>query len=192
MKLQNLKEKIDADNEAFDNMTNEEKRVVIAQDCLDRIDIGQIKPRKSRFLCTVYGGHFNNSSIADNSVKDVINNNNDFECRACAKGSLFLSYVGRVNKVNFGDIRDDNEVYDADHQKLLEIFSLRQLALIEYFFEGRQYIHVDEDGKDIHFSREDDINVTALRNRLENDGRSILYYICNNIIKNEGTFILQP
>ncbi len=185
--LKALAKKIELENAAFEKMTQAEKRVVIAKDCLARIEIKQIVPNFQRF-CRI-----NSLYDAENiSIKETINTVNKEICTACAKGSLFMSYVGRVNNYQFSEIDGGNGVDDSEHVKLLELFSLEQLALIETVFEGDQYIHKDETHEYIRLDFE---KIKAFRiehNNVFEESKStqLLIAICENMIANNGTFIL--
>lgn len=101
-----------------------------------------------------------------------------------------MSYVGRVNKINYEDMSfpvHQNNITSSEHSKLLKIFSLRQLALIELVFEGRQFIDTDIKGGYLNFDRE---KVRNFRKPYHEDDNELLIAICNNIIKNKGTFKL--
>lgn len=186
-KLSELRNQIETDNEKFNAMTPAEKRVVIAQDCLIRLDIGQIRPSMSVFV--------NRVSLLESievetdskcySLKQYLNNQMP-TCVACAKGSLFLSYVGRVNDVTFGELSGGNSLQDRNHTKLLEIFSVEQLAAIECAFEGMQYIETDLIGNRIRLE-----NIDGLYDFRDNfnNSRERMIGICKNIIENNGTFV---
>lgn len=200
MKLQDLREKIEAENDLFNNMTPAEKRVVVAQDCLVRIHMNQISIKSGTFLCGIDGNPFyHTENLSDKSIRDEINSDETFSCRACAKGSLFMSYVGRVNEVIFAEVKDNNSINDDDHKKLLEIFSAEQLALIEMVFEGRQFIHHTKNkrnelgafikGDEITFSYEIKDKIDEIRKN-NSTAEQRIEYICNNIIENKGDFIL--
>jgi hypothetical protein len=103
-------------------------------------------------------------------------------CEVCAKGGLFASYIGRVN--NFSNECLGNEEDNEAHKKLLEVFTLRQLAIIEYAFEGSQYINSVSIPNDMQKKLEGFYD----ENFGDDDQR--LIKICENIIKNKGTFKL--
>lgn len=212
--VESLAKKIERENKKFDLATDAEKRVMIAKDCLARIELGQIEPNGSRFCKLI--NHKGNENI-----KNKLEITNDVVCQACAKGSLFMSYIGRVN--NYNTYRDDiidNSEHNREHSKLFEIFSPEQLTLIEYAFEGTQYIFENK----IHFDKETFEKIVNLRlsvakknkiildydvynmthriiNYFDKDGvvcddlrfkysKVLLVEICKNIIKNKGTFVL--
>lgn len=210
-----LAKKIEADNEKFNSASKAEQRVMVAEDCLIRIDLKQIEPKSGTF-CKI-------NASAGSNVKSVLSTSETLVCKSCAKGSLFMSYVGRVNNYNSTDKTMDNSLKDIEHMKLLEIFSIEQLALIETFFEGKQYINEENDLSG-HFdelikirkkiAEENNLYIQQINNEyyidthlklIDEDGQPIydtyyeaeeifnnalMVYICNNIIENQGTFRL--
>lgn len=188
MKLESLKEKIESQNAEFDAMTNAEKRVAVAQDCLDRIEIGQIHPDGGLFFSKqVFNASFNENEeiVCSWNLKDVLNSEIP-TCSACAKGGLFLSYVGRVNNYSIGDISDGNDELNNNHKKLLEIFDIEQLSAIEFAFEGRQHIHNDLNGNKIYHKKYDELYSFSDKFTTYKD---LMIDICKNIIENKGTFV---
>ena len=187
MSLKKLVARIEAENEIFDSLSKAEKRVRIAQDCLERIKLNLISPYTNNFL---YPASISVLQMNSN-LKESVNSN--IQCSACAKGGLFLSYVGRVNNFDSCKLVGGNDVDDSEHKKLLEIFTLRQLALIEFAFEGNQYLnrYWDKSGEnsiEIKFSEKLQINAYNFCRRY--DVKERLIAICENIIENKGTFKL--
>lgn len=169
---------IEADNKAFDSASKAEKRVKIAKDVIARVKTKQIIPA-SEFLsdeeaCSI-------DLYEDESYKELANTT---VCRACAKGALFLAYVGRVNNLN-GDPHNSASIEpdSVEMQKLTEIFSQDQLDLMEMAFEGTNYSWMRRDSHDEEAERAYAFN----RRRTKKESRMIA--VCENIIKNNGTFI---
>ena len=195
MDLKNLNTIIEKNNLEFERMSKAEKRVTIAEDCITRINIDQIKPKQGLFISQIdFYGRFNGfdehcemdyMSEYDNDVKEIINSS-PITCSACVKGALFLSYVGRVNNVR--KINNSVSILDSEHQKLLELFSSRQLAMIEYAFEGYQFLYVDENGNKIIFSDEELNKLTNFYLKNASNVEAMIA-ICENIIENKGEFI---
>jgi hypothetical protein len=192
MKVEALGELIKKNNEAFTKMSNAEKRVEVAKDTLLRIEMKQLDAYTGSIIQYV---NTVKDKYGKTSIQDVINTDSKFTCQVCAKGAMFMSYVGRVNKMEFCDINTGNYGQSSVHTKLGEIFSLEQLALIELAFEGEQYLKYLDD--------EDDFDGTAVENIILSDNdynQADLFHnsygnvdyrliaICENIIKNEGTF----
>jgi hypothetical protein len=160
--------RIEETNELFNNSSNAEKRVMVAQDCIDRIKAKLLEPQTARIIRLPDFKNVNKENV------------NSVTCEVCAKGGLFASYVGRVNNFDESSYITNSENNPA-HKKLLEIFTLKQLAIIEYAFEGQQYIN------SVYIS-----NSSALRffyQSYETDEKRLIA-ICENIIKNNGDFVL--
>jgi hypothetical protein len=164
-KLQNVIKKIEKSNKIFNESTKAQKRVMIAQDCIDRIDCGLLSANTGAFVS--YSGVVNQTRV------------NTISCEVCAKGGLLASYIGRVNNFNNDCLGNDED--NEAHKKLKEIFTLRQLAIIEYAFEGSQYIYSVGIPRDIQ-------NKLFEFYENYNDDNQRLIKICQNIIKNKGTF----
>lgn len=157
---------IEKSNKIFNESTKAQKRVMIAKDCIDRLACKLLSANTGSFI--TYVGEINQERV------------NTLGCEVCAKGGLFASYIGRVN--NFSDDCLGNDEDNLAHKKLREIFTLRQLAIIEYAFEGTQYIYSVNIPHDTQNKLED----FYIENSGDDDQR--LIKICENIIKNKGTF----
>lgn len=190
-----LIKKIEQDNQTFKNATPAEKRIIVAQDCIQRINANQILPRGSGSVF-VDDTKFDDCD-AESSLQTVLNTcdkDSIIQCEACGKGGLFLSYVGRANEFETKNLNYGNEVTDAHHVKLLELFSLEQLSLIEAAFEGTQmigdgsndvYVDLDAYADDI-----DDYNKSFSKyiDKYPDDKKRLIA-ICKNIIENKGEFV---
>lgn len=188
--IKELSEKIERENEAFNNLTDAEKRVKVAEDCLLRIQSGQLIPETSHIMKAL-GGIYEGDPI-----KDRVNNPDaGVECEVCAKGGLFMSYIGRVNKTSYEN-RGTGYLGDWFHLILAEIFTERQIAYIEYAFEGKQYLHFNSDGNRIYFTPKEQDKAEEFNNSFGNpdtekfQAGECLISICENIITNNGDFIL--
>ncbi len=211
-----LAKKIAKDNAKFEKATPSGKIVIVAQDCLSRIHLGQIEPEAGTFCDIDYDFKTKTENFSfDSSIKEVLNTlpENTAICSACAKGSLLMSYLGRVNEFSFNDLSNSNDGGDTSHEKLLNLFSKEQLALIETFFEGSQHIYEDEFAFNMWdidsyrlevFNRPENIKMTDVD--LDEDVKEYVYdlmdysydvsskflmiEVCDNLIKNKGTFIV--
>jgi hypothetical protein len=182
-----LAEQIEADNELFNSMTEAEKRVVIAHDCIIRIHAEQIKAHQNQFFGNLEDFKDNENTV---SIKETINNcENVPTCEVCAKGGLFLSIVGRVNNFTFDEVWGDNDLDSDEHTELLNYFSARQLAYIEMAFENAQHLDYDEDGDPIDFTQEQITNSQEFFYKFEYSNDRLIA-ICENIINNNGEFVL--
>lgn len=177
---------IEAENENFEKATKSEKRVIIAKDCIIRIQSENICAAKSGFLSSSTEMNFRKLG---GDLKSLINSK--VQCTTCAKGGLFLSYIGRVNNFKVCNIENDNSSDGAEHKKLLEIFNINQLALIEIAFEGVQYLTKYYKGNkiiDVNISYDLILKAKLFGDKYHDDSNKRLIAICKNIIKNKGTF----
>ena len=183
-----FKKYIEDSNAAFEVASPAEKRITIAKDVIVRINAKNLVAKRGSFLnVRSYSGDAGDSV----SFKDLLNtelsdeeiSDNDQSCRVCAKGSLFCSIIGRVNKVTIDQVRNEpfgNNFDDIGHQKLAEYFSKEQIDLIECAFEDTSYLSI--------------VNEEAAQEAYEFGAKYTnptdrLIGICENIIAHQGTFI---
>jgi hypothetical protein len=173
--------KIEAENELFNSMSKAEKRVRIAEDCIERIKLKMFEPNEGVFI-----GYDTTMVLqTKENLKEMVNTS--IQCSACAKGGLFLTYVGRVNKFKSCDIYGSNDSSNREHRKLLEIFTMNQLALIEFAFEGSQHIWGNLNGEAIKFTDLMEMKIIEFYEKYK-DSTDRMIAICENIIKNKGIF----
>lgn len=206
--ISKLNRQIEAENELFNAMSKNEKKVQIAKDCIARIKAEQIKPDCGE---VIFDAHL--LQRQDESLQSILNNSKNLTtCQTCAKGSLFMSYIGRTNRFNSTQIKGYNNIDGIEHQKLLEIFSAKEIAYIEFAFEGKQYLDEDEDGNKIIFPKREITKVrkfyikhggkyegNPINDSFDNrsfdnemfDSEKRMIAICKNIIRNKGEFILR-
>lgn len=191
-RLTALNKRIEESNQAFEKASKAEKRVMIAQDCIERIKMSQLSALQGY---VVTDGIYNaeNNEILDLSIKDVLSSIIQFEgvsiCNTCAKGGLFMSYVGRVNDFIFCDVENNTGHNSLAMKKLREIFSEKQLILIEAAFEGSQIVNRLSSGENYYLSPSQKEKVEDFWNKHESDNNRLIA-ICENIITNKGTFKL--
>ena len=208
--IQQLADRIEKENDLFLLSTPKEQKVIVAEDCLIRIQANQLIP---------YSGMFFNDSTVLRKIPQTIQSQLNtpevgIQCEGCAKGSLFLSYIGRTNKFNPCELKEGNSIEDPQHRKLLELFTARELAYIEFAYEGAQFIEYDLLNEEITFTEEEKFKARMFYisyggehwGRVENDNFNPLFNdnnehsseenqerliaICENIIANDGEFIL--
>jgi hypothetical protein len=173
--------RIETSNKRYEAATPEQKRVIVAKDALTRIELEMINPSHGFVL-----------KIPGVDPDDFVNKKvfNHYNCQACAKGALLVSFVGRFNKFH-SPLHNASATYASEtgHQKLNELFIYDQLALIEYAFEGEFYLYGHTlDPETIARTRKwrNKITVGAL---VSEGPMLLLKAICKNIIRNKGTFI---
>jgi hypothetical protein len=174
--VETLIKNIEASNEVFNKATKAQKRVMIAKDCIARIEAKLFFPNRGSLI----------KSEAMNINKETLNS---IECQICAKGGLFASYVGRVNNFDCrtSSVGNWNSPDDKLHTKLSEIFTYKQLSLIECAFEGRKYLMRDNKGNNIIFGDKTYDKAENYRDSFETSNECLIE-ICENIIRNKGTF----
>lgn len=195
--LKQLAQEIKKDNDAFDNLSKAEKRVAIARDCIERIKLSQFNADTGAIVGGVNLKYYQEAC----NVKDVLNSDDKFNCRVCAKGGLFMSYLGRVNNFDFtrGIEACEQDNNTPNMLKLMEIFSDKQLIYIETAFEGYQVIGTLKNF-DSYSLPNDKYNKAKAFNEtfdMRDENGDFIYNenakliaICENIIKNKGTFKL--
>jgi len=171
---------IEAGNEAFNAATKAEKRVKIAQDTIQRIKFRQLLPEHVGFAWIK-----NFPEKKGKSIKAILGKSEEPVCEVCAKGGLFMSYIGRVNETTFEDTVMHNDADAIGTKRLLEIFSLKQLASIEFAYEGFQGTGQGV----VSFSWREESRALNFEKRYK-DSKERLIAICENIIRNKGTFKL--
>lgn len=180
MKLTTLANKIKRENKYFQEATRAEKRVIIAKDCITRIKLEQLIANKGKvFISEILP--------REGNIKNIINESSDFQCNACAKGGLLMSYIGRINNLDFCDISTSDGCSKVesrkDLKKLKGIFTELQLDLIEAAFEGDLYNNQESSNK-----KKEENYKAFFRKYTSSSNRLIA--ICQNIIDNKGTFKL--
>lgn len=165
-------------------MTMAQKRIAIAKDVIKRIEANQYRPQSDVF-CLIGGYNISELKRAeeDQEVCDIVNS--DKQCTVCAKGGLFMSYIGYTNnftvrKLSNSPSSQSNLEYN-EMQALSKIFSPKQLSLIETSFERKTF----------DWNRnltETEKNKCYSWHRRFFDSSKRLVGIMKNIIKNKGIF----
>ena len=170
----------------FSKLTKPQQRVAIAKDVIARIKTKQFKPEADTFIRGL------NGNDDDMSVEQLVNKEH-VECDVCAKGGLFLSLIGFVNNFKIEDFaqgtwggvdgHDNAALNSKAMRKLQKIFSETQLALIESAFEGMRLDY------NIGITNDQFKKCKSIYKRFKSD-KNRLIHICENIIKNKGTFTI--
>ena len=162
--------------EDFDKLSESEKRISVIKDVLSRISIGQIKPHTGAF-CS-----FRSVLLSEKLSSEL--ENPKLHCESCAKGSLFLSYIGIVNNYNSKLYFVDGQNNDSNEMMMLSnIFTSKQLSLIETAFENCYY-DWNEQLTQLEIS-----SCCTFANKYKGDNKRLIA-ICENIIENKGSFKL--
>lgn len=178
--VKSIKELIEESNVEFANADAAGKRVMIAQDILERIKLNNILAYSGNFFKNQLGF---SKKYEGKGMKEVLNDS-DARCEVCAKGALFCGIIGRVNELTVDDFKDYNfsvsSYGDRGHEKLLEFFTLQQIDLIETAFEGTSFLDI--------CNLDDSINAENFRNEYMTS-KQVMTAIMQNIIRNKGEFI---
>ncbi len=166
--------------ENFNNLSLSQQQITIAKDVLMRIEIKQVTPFSGSFCKLVEDGDTDSIQLSEKLKSS------ETYCYACAKGSLFLSYIGIVNDykvTNTGNIAWHGERMKSKEMVLLSnIFSPHQLSLIETVFEDTVYPCNEV------LSGEDILRCKKFAQTYPNNTKRLIA-ICENIIDNNGIFI---
>lgn len=185
--------------EEFEALPQEQQRVVIAQDVINRISTRQYHPHSGSYV-TSFKTLDDSMPEDDTDIKSTIDNIR--ECDVCAIGALLMSSIIFKNSITYGDIRNNREgrAFCA-HQKIRSIFaslfSAQQLSLIEIAFEGQS----SNDGGYCNYGRMamnggvDVVDSATVRKTIAEynikngyDEKANLLSIMQNIVDNNGTF----
>jgi len=114
-------------------------------------------------------------------------------CTVCALGGILTSCIAIKNQLTVGemddkDILNGNRLFDKpDHLGIRKLFGIRQLALIEYTFEGGEgRINLSDVG--FYFDIELAQRALDFHNRYCEDTQNLQIKIMENLIENNGTF----
>jgi hypothetical protein len=171
-------------NLLFEGKTNAEKRVLIAQDVLDQIEGFKINPKKSVYLDIF------SEACPNESVREVFLSERP-SCQCCALGAIFLSCTLFNNKISFKTLNEEylmgikiRSGYKFTNG-MNDIFTNKQLALIEFAFEGGTGSFHEYDLTVMGYSEKE------IEKAKEYSGTTdtTLKEIMKNIIKNNGEFI---
>lgn len=192
-------------NAKYKKATPAQRRVMIAQDVIDRVKrqkyevkCGTIVDFHDAYeLCKVMypetvrsRGHSVQEAI---HAQDCSGKKNDTICEVCAVGGLMISAVSFRNKINFGTCGDIVETHHNDDlEKAIEEFSKSQMQLIEIAFEQGEGIYTTEETYYRSQIKETKSTKAAMRwakkYNLGYDSKKRLIAIMKNIIKHKGQF----
>jgi len=166
----------------FDKLSSAKKRIAVAQDVIDRMNLKQFRANS--------GQMFKNANMLypGQSVQEALKDPAAY-CEVCAKGGLFMAYVGIKNDYNLRYEISEN-LNGEEMEMLSDVFSRKQLSLIETAFEGSTYSWNDDIS---HLEKQACFKFYRkhVNEKEDRDGDKVqerLMAICKNIIKNNGTF----
>lgn len=170
-RISKLDKEINLRNEAFRALSPEKQRVLIAQDVLQQLKIGELVAVRRRWLeaSSVDEDKFTSSQFRTS------------KCEGCAVGGMLLCALKRDEANSCRTVNNYVSLFSDAREVLDKYFSQEQLQLIEFYYEngnGDISRHSLEFGTDQYLtSWHCDQNNTRLR------------LIMENIIVNDGTFV---
>jgi hypothetical protein len=165
-------------NQAFQGATVAQKRVLIAKDVLKLISEDKVDIKKGNFIVVPLISEEVGECQANKAVEE-----GKVKCTVCAKGSLFLGHVYRTNNIIVDDLDTGNGSNEIAN-RLKNVFTEKQLDLIETAFEGEYY---NWNGKSLLNEKEEQKALEFFENSHFNPTER-LKAILKNIISNSGTF----
>lgn len=204
-KTELLFNRIQQNNEKFKNATKAQKRVLIAKDVLEWLDVNLIRPengsyvRRSDYKKDIDYDYEKHDKTQLN--KTILEGGSRNSCYVCGVGALFVGAVMRYDNICNGDfngncsdinigigglIEFDDELVDY----LSKYFTRRQIALVEVAFEVEDYFDSDEPFNSSFACLSDEAASKASNFGMQyKENKQRLIAIMKNIIKNDGQFI---
>jgi hypothetical protein len=198
--------------EEFDALPKNEKAVLVAKDVLKQIKLKKYIPKVGSYIKR--SDDYSLKALGLKKKDDVKNNFDKIPpCRVCVLGSMLLSCTNLGNRLTFSDVdiingdRIDNLNKPKIKKLFNSIFDAYQLLLIENAFEKPSEI-ADRYAKNIlglklseeDFDKCENFYYKYNNNNNNNNNTGYNYdypaasermvAICENIIKNKGTFVL--
>lgn len=175
---------IEKDAKKFAKLDKAGKRVMIAKDILLQLD--------SKKLIANAGKYIQRDSLNLKYDEDIKANYHKIkECKVCALGACLMATTKFNNKLKFDDIGDSFGELNLTKTSslLLDLFSKKQLLLIECAFEGNQDYgdRFSKNAFGIELSPMENQKADNFQSNYEGDDER-LRTIMENIITNKGTF----
>jgi hypothetical protein len=174
-------------NAWFNALSSQEKKIAIAKDAIQQIEIGKYKAKQSYGYFTLgeYMTQDNRYQISDLQCEI----DKAETCSLCGMGAVFASRVRLGNDITNAKPDGDDIV-----NILEDVFEEEELRLIEAAFEGdgnenyfETYEEYDED-EDTYFTDYEPLNNAVAFHDNELGASEMLIKILNNVIENNGEF----
>lgn len=191
--LKKINKKIEIRNKIFETASKTEKRILIAKDIM-----AQIKSKKFKAVCGIY------TETSDACVKAEDLDSTSLQvglevsnviCECCAKGAIVLSKIRFANEVDIYKNIERNPTIYNDPAKIKDIFSIKQLDLMESAFEVEDYKRLANEEINERLTRlttlvfsKKQIKAIKFGSKFKN-ANDRLIAIMENVIKNKGAFI---
>jgi hypothetical protein len=170
-----------------------EARVLIAKDALKLIRAGTLIPQSGTYVSLAIPGDIPDDTQVHVFLEDALPDG----CYVCALGAVLIATTRRFDMLTvraFKEFDGPNESTSFDRIPLADylekFFSKKQLDLIEVAFEGSTHVY----GVDMGYLTEEELKAVVLF-RTDHDvaySRPCLMAILQNIIDNNGTFVVPP
>ena len=155
--------------------------VAIAKDVLNRIELNKLNIESGKYIFQKAGFPIKGSLQEQIDMAEA-------NCEVCLLGGIFMSYTRLYNKVLVEELCNDILVVNRLTKKLRQYFSIKELQLMEFFFEGTCFI-----GDSGNFSGSHNMgskNYEIYSEEYDNlSFRDRMVRVCMNIIDNGGEFI---
>lgn len=170
---------IKARNKWFNGLGVEDKRVAVAKDVLEQLDLKKFVAEEGTYF------YLESKAKEGESLQKVIDKGES--CSVCAMGAVFASKVRLGNDCNItDDILWDSCIKTGDEEVLKhteDIFSERTMRLMEWCFEGVDIVDFFWDD----YKLEERVDVFRISYKTSD---SLIRAIMQNIIDNKGEFVI--
>lgn len=203
-KLSDFKNKIicalKREKDEYKRMSAAQKRVAIAKDVIAQINCEAYQPTAGTYVSLAPSdkAKSDGKSLQDlwNKPTDQMLDEGMLQCSVCAKGAMFMSHIRKdSDSCKVGQAQDGQHEPNIE-ERLTDVFSEKQLDLIEAAFEqsGSYYAnnHAETSEK---YSEDKGEYYTGRAGKAEKFGERYsedqerLVGIMRNIIRNDGTFV---
>jgi len=175
----------------WNKATKAQRRVMVAKDVLEHIKKGNIRPVNGNYFTLCVDEARPHTSME--SLQDLILNESEGPCEACAIGALFYAKVSEHNACTLGDIDASSQWIQKRISpfnsggiinNMSQAFTMRQLRVIEMAFEG-----LPEHENKWNPSEKEKESALKMHRRYRSS-KGLMRAIMENIIKNKGDFKL--
>lgn len=171
----------------FDNLSNREKLVLVARDVLKQLKKDKYRPYSTYFSVIKSTTDVNYNNYSSKQLQDYVTNDLQ-QCEVCAIGSMLISYISLFDGISgdklFAYILEDKKIITKKQRWLIEGYfeaHTMDMLLCRFSYENKFYCAKNFQGISLNDYR----FTSSFTNRTEK-----LKYIMNNIIYNNGVFIL--
>lgn len=134
-----MSEKIIISPEEFNALSREQKKVLVAQDILDQLEVKKYTASRGSYV-NMY--NVNADKVESSAREQLIDGS--IHCEVCARGALFLSSVRYKNKINLLDARraifyynDEPDLGRISATDFMEdVFTKQEQGIMEAIFEN--------------------------------------------------------